>query len=405
MTILIVDDHPLNLKLLRLHLEEAEHQVLEAADGVEALQVLITHPIELVISDILMPRMDGYHLCRTVRQDKRLRHLPFIFYTATYTSESDELLAMKIGADAYVRKPASGTDLLDVMDSVLSNARNPFSISPDEPLSPDVMRDYNEVLIRKLEQKNEELERAQAAIIRTNEMLEQRVQERTYELESANAELDAFCHSAAHDLRSPLRAVNGYCQILAEDYSDRLDEEGLEYLQRIREATRKMTSLIDELLNLSLVGRHEIDHGEVNLSELALAISQDLHEQFPEPPMRVSIQPDVVVRGDAALLSIALENIMNNAWKFTSKQTSRSFEFGLVEGEPRPIVYLRDNGPGFDKGQANRLFRPFQRLHSQQEYPGTGLGLTIVQRIMNRHAGTVRAESELGEGTTIYLEW
>jgi len=397
--VLITDDNPINLKLLRAVLETDGHQVYVAADGLEALDILERDPVDAIISDILMPRMDGYLLCQAVRHDPRFGHLPFIFYTATYTSPSDENLALKLGADDYLRKPAAADDLLATLKAVSSRPRRAPEVPEAE--SEVVMREYSEALVRKLEHKNTELELAQAEIIKANEVLEERVKERTAQLEAANSELEAFSHSAAHDLRTPLRAISGYCQMLTEDLGERLDPESASYLSRIRDSTRRMNELIEELLKLSHIGRCDLNRAPVDLSELASQIAAGLREANPMLPTQFVAMPGIVVEGDKALLRIALENLLSNAWKFSCKKERPQVEFGRDE---RGVCYVRDNGAGFDSAYIDKLFGAFQRMHAQTEFPGTGLGLTIVHRIVSRHGGQIWAESAPSKGATFYFK-
>lgn len=401
MKILIADDNPMNLKLLRVVLEAEDHAVHAALDGVEALEILKREPVDAIISDILMPRMDGYRLCQAVRQSDQWRHLPYIVYTATYTSPSDEGLALKVGADAYLRKPAAVKDLLATLDKVLTTPRSETPLLGENGESQVVMKEYNEALIRKLEHKNHELERAQATIVRANEDLEDRVRERTAELQAANMELEAFSHSAAHDLRTPLRAINGHCQILLEDFSTQLGDDGLAYLHRIRSSTRNMNDLIEELLKLSRVGRGDIRKDPVNLSELVEKVSQELAHQYPDQPHEFSIAPGLFVHGDEALLRIAVENLLGNAMKFSSKKANPRIEFGTI-GEDG-TMFIRDNGAGFDPLYADKLFSAFHRMHAASEFSGTGLGLTIVYRVITRHGGEVWADGAVGEGATFFF--
>jgi len=244
-----------------------------------------------------------------------------------------------------------------------------------------------------------ELKRAEEEISGLNEIL----QRRALELEAINRELEAFSYSVSHDLRAPLRSVDGFSQALLEDYHDKLDAEGRDYLQRIRRASQYMGQLIDDLLNLSRVTRFEMHHEEVDLSALVKVIAADLKASQPDQNAEFVIEDGVVVNGDARLLRIMLENLLSNAWKFTGNHPHPVIQFGIIQYEEKRACFLRDNGAGFEMKYANKLFGPFQRLHTQAEFPGTGVGLAIVYRIVQRHGGRVWAEGEEGKGATFYF--
>jgi signal transduction histidine kinase len=224
------------------------------------------------------------------------------------------------------------------------------------------------------------------------------------ELEGANRELEAFSYSVSHDLRAPLRTIDGFSRILLEDYADRLDEEGEDYLGRVRGASKHMDTLIEDLLDLSRVSRGPLRREVIDLSAMARDIVKKLERSHPERRVKFVAQERVVAFGDANLLAVALENLLGNAWKFTSKRDEATIEFGAVpHGSGSVAYYVRDDGAGFDSRYADKLFGAFQRLHGSEEFEGTGIGLATVQRIVQRHGGTVWAESEVGEGASFFF--
>ena len=245
--------------------------------------------------------------------------------------------------------------------------------------------------------------RAEEEIYRLNDSLEMKVRERTVQLESANKELEAFAYSVSHDLRAPLRAMDGFSSALLKDYPDRLDEKGRHYLERIQEASRRMGQLINDLLSLSRVTRTEFIRQEVNLSALANEIADTLTAQVPQRIVKFDISPDLIVQGDAHMLKIVLENLLNNAFKFTGQREQAHIQVGVIEQAGERVYFVRDNGVGFDMNYIGKLFAPFQRLHSMQEFPGTGIGLVSVQRIIHRHGGRIWPEAVLGQGATFYF--
>jgi PAS domain S-box-containing protein len=260
----------------------------------------------------------------------------------------------------------------------------------------------------------EERQRAQDEVRRLNRNLERLVAERTAELEAANQELQAFAYSVSHDLRAPLRGMDGFSQALLEDYGDKLNARGKDYARRVRAASQRMGRLIDDILQLSRVTRHEMKRGAVDLSGLARAAADKLRRRDPARQVTFAIQEGVAAEGDAHLLSLALENLLSNAWKFTQEEPEARIAFGAVENaacdapqadldDDATVYYVQDNGAGFEMAYADKLFEPFQRLHSEAEFSGTGIGLATVQRIVRRHGGRVWAEGAAGKGATFYF--
>jgi light-regulated signal transduction histidine kinase (bacteriophytochrome) len=255
----------------------------------------------------------------------------------------------------------------------------------------------------------EDLSDAQAEIGALNAELEVRVDQRTAELVLANKNLEAFTYSVAHDLRSPLRALSGYSEALTEDYGDRLDDTGRWYADRIQAATERMGTLIDDLLQLAQVSRTDMNLGLVDLSAEVTAISAELHDREPDRVVRFAIGDGVRDTADRSLIRTVLQNLVENAWKFTARSEDATIEFGTTPagttgaGGTGTCYYIRDNGAGFDPAFAGKLFQPFQRLHAVAEFPGTGIGLASVQRIIERHGGRVWAEGAVGHGATFYF--
>lgn len=245
--------------------------------------------------------------------------------------------------------------------------------------------------------------RAEEELRRYQDHLEDLVKERTTRLEAINKELEAFSYSVSHDLRAPLRGIDGFSQALLDEYVDKLDVQGKDYLRRIRASCQRMAQLIDDLLSLSRVTRSKMARQRVDLSRMVRSIAEELQKAQPEREVEFTIAEGITVNGDAHLLRIALENLLGNAWKFSGKNPQARIEFGMTGHEDKPAYFVRDNGAGFDMAYVDKLFGVFQRLHSSTEFPGTGIGLAMVQHIVHRHGGRVWAEGKVGEGATFYF--
>jgi len=242
----------------------------------------------------------------------------------------------------------------------------------------------------------------------TRDMTERRqiqeaIQRKNAQLETSNRELDAFSYSVAHDLRAPLRAIDGFSLALLEDYQDHIPPQGKLYLERVRSGALRMAQLIDDLLKLARISRQQVERSQVDLTRLAEEIAVQLRDSSPDRQVRFLAAPGISVDGDRNLLRIVLENLLGNAWKFTSKKAEARVELGMKNGDGARVIYVRDNGAGFDMQYADKLFGVFQRLHRENEFSGTGVGLVTVQRIIHRHGGKIWAEAAPDEGATFYF--
>ena len=245
--------------------------------------------------------------------------------------------------------------------------------------------------------------RAEEEIRRLNQELEERVRDRTKKLEEINSELEAFSYSVSHDLRAPLRAMDGFSQRLMGEYGPQLDEQAKGYLERIRNGATRMGQLIEDLLSLSRITRLELHRGDVDVSGLVHHILRDLQQREPERKVDVSVWEGVRVDADLRLVRVALENLLGNAWKFSAKTEHPRIDFGMMQEGERKVMFVRDNGAGFDMAYADKLFGPFQRLHGVHEFPGTGIGLATVHRIVTRHGGRIWCQAQPGAGATFFF--
>ncbi len=560
---LIVDDIKENLYLLESLLKGYGYTTISANNGAEALGLALKYPPDIIISDILMPVMDGYTLCREWKKDEVLKHIPFVFYTATYTHPKDGEFAMSLGADKFIIKPQEPEVFMDLIEQVLAEFKNGKiqAARPAEESEVTMLKEYNETLIRKMEDrmlKSEEAEkkiriyanqleteiehrkqvetalkeseilfrsvvenaaegfaitdetgkiiiwnnamekltghsaniiigkyiwdvqynliseklpeenetenlrksiseflasgnapfagklmerlyehpdgtqvyieariipiktdkgfilvstadditerkRNEEKIKNMNEELEQKVFQRTAQLQATNKELESFSYSVSHDLRTPLRSIDGFSQTLYEDHFQSFDDQGKDYLRRIRSSVSTMSQLIEAMLDLAKVNRATINKERINLSDLAVSIVDELKRNDPQRTAEINIATGLEEEVDPTLIKAVFQNLFENAWKFTSRQPVTRIEFGSTAIPEGKAYFIRDNGVGFNMEYASNLFAPFQRLHKATDFQGTGIGLATVQRIIHRHNGRIWAESEVDKGATFYF--
>jgi signal transduction histidine kinase len=375
--ILLVDDQPANLLALEAMLQGLDQNLVKAESGREALKWLLTHDFAVILLDVKMPDMDGFETAAMIRERDKSRDTPIIFLTAADKTHTEAVRGYAVGAVDYLVKPV-----------VPEFVRSKVSVFVELAKKSELLRRQAEQL-RRGEQAARELAETRAELVR--------------DLEHKNQELESFSYAVSHDLRAPLRRIEGFSRAVLETQEERLDGAGRRFFERIQEASRQMAQLIDDVLHLSKVTRAELRQQEVDLSALASATLDRLRESEPERVVEVRVRPGVMVVGDGQLLRVALANLLENAWKFTAREPAARIEFGLTAVLGEPTYFVRDNGAGFDMAYADRLFVPFQRLHLVSEFPGSGIGLATVQRIIHRLGGRVWAEGLLGQGATFYF--
>jgi two-component system NtrC family sensor kinase len=380
--ILAVDDSETYLQALADELRQDHYDVVLARSGEEALELLSVQPVDCILLDLMMPGLGGLETCRRLKSVAILRDIPVVMLTAVEDRET-MIEGLGAGADDFISKSS---------DFAVLHARVVAQLRRKQ--FEDENRLFREQLLEK------ELEAAQARAER--EVAEVRAA-LVEELEQKNKELDAFSYSVAHDLRAPLRSIDGFSQALLEDYDDKLDDTGKQYLRYVRESAQQMSALIDDLLELSRVTRSELVREPLDLAVIASEVDGRLRRQNRASGPRMLVADGLSAEGDVRLLTVVFENLLGNAWKFTRKRADPTVEVGVERHDGRRAFFVRDNGAGFDMTYAGKLFGVFQRLHRADEFEGTGIGLATVQRIVHRHGGRVWAEGAVDHGATFFF--
>lgn len=412
MKFLIVDDHQDQLDALHRNLESCGHQAVEAGNGVEALAVLESESVDAVISDILMPSMDGFRLCREIRKSgKRYSRIPLIVYTATYSTSADRELAERVGADGYFLKPSPAMTLVGAVAQVLQKSDGTQAVRPGGDEESYTLERYNAALVRKLERRNTEdqealssLHVAHKRLIDMNEQLEAKASQLSGALDAANRELDSFSFSISHDLRAPLRTISGFAQLLEESAGSKLSEDDLRLVKQVIKGADQMAHLIDGLTDFARTSRAELKIAVVDLDPLVDATLAQLKGEMQHRHIEIRRTPLPKVHGDPNLLRQVMLNLLSNAVKFTGPRLHALIEIGTRGGRANEIVvFVRDNGVGFDPKYSSRLFGVFQRLHRADEFEGAGIGLAKAQRIITRHGGAIWADAATNMGATLFI--
>ena len=385
--ILTVDDDPEYLDILGGRLRKRGYDVARAVSGEEAIRVLEAQPVDCILLDRSMAGMGGIATCKRLKQEPATRDTPVIILTAT--EQRDAVIeSLSAGADDFVSK-ASGFDVLSARVQAQLRRRQ---IEREQ-------RDVRDQLLRSELEASEA--RAAKDLAETRAAMAEELVRTNIELAQANRELEAFSYSVSHDLRAPLRTISAFTHALVEDLADKLDERALDHIRRVLAASSRMSDLIEALLELGRIHRAPLSRYRVDLSALAVGVVEDLTTSEPERTVVCVIAQGVVVQADGRLVRILLDNLLNNAWKFTGKRADARIELGVERDGDELVFFIQDNGVVFDMALAGRLFMPFHRLHPEGEFPGTGIGLATVRRIVERHGGRIWAESRVGEGTKV----
>ncbi|MGH8658556.1 MAG: sensor histidine kinase, partial [Gammaproteobacteria bacterium] len=378
--ILVVDDSETYLQEIGAMLRGDGYDVVMARSGEQALEMLAVQPVDCVLLDLVMPGLSGKDTCRRIKASPVVRDVPLVMVTSV--EDRDAMIeGLAIGADDYIAKSSE-------FEVLKARVRAQIRRKQFE----DEHRRIHEELLRS------ELE---ATEVRAARQVAEAKAALVEELERKNKELESFSYSVSHDLRAPLRSIDGFSQALLADHSEALNEQGRDYLERVRASAQRMGELIDDLLLLSRVSRADLHRARVNISDIARTVAGELERKAPERKVVFALAEGLLADADSRLMRVLFDNLLGNAWKFTAKAPEPRVELGVTEREGSTVFFVRDNGAGFNMAYAEKLFSPFQRLHSEDDFPGTGIGLATVHRIIDRHGGRVWAEGAVGRGATI----
>lgn len=403
--ILAVEDSLVQAKMLQYFFDQNNINAKIFNNAYDAYNSAVENPPVLVISDIVMPGMDGYELCLKLKNNAALCNVPVILLTAL-RDPLDIVKGLQAGADNFITKPYDEHYLLSRIIYLLAN----IDISPDAEDRYKVIEiafqgNKYQINSDKKQILNLLLSVYEAAIIRNNELIvaKQQLEDINSNLKTANEQLDAFARTVSHDLRSPLTGIIGFTELTLDDYSGNLDNEVVKNLNWVLSSANKMSDLIADLLNYSRSSRAEIKYEPINFSQLAYEVIDDIKARYPENGVRFKVHENLRVIADPALMRVVLNNLLGNAVKYSSKNEHPEVTFGSTIVYGQNVFFVSDNGAGFNMEKASKLFDPFVRLHSNQEFPGTGVGLSTVKNICARHHGDIWAESEIGLGATFYF--
>ena len=380
--ILTVDDSLTYLHEVAEQLRQQGYDVVPAHSGEEALELLSVQSVDCILLDLVMPGLSGKETCRYIKGSAAWRDIPLILHTSLEGQDA-MIEGINAGADDYISK---SSDIEVLCARVRAQLRR------------KQFEDENRSIREQLLQKELEVVAANSA----RELAETRA---TFveELERKNGELEAFSYSVSHDLRAPLRSIDGFSQALLDDHAAELSAAGQDYLRRVRRSAQRMGELIDDLLLLSRVGRAELSRDSVDLSSIASAAAEELQRKDPDRQVGLRIENQLLADADGGLMRVVFDNLLGNAWKFTAKVSEARIEVGANRRDGSIDFFVRDNGAGFDMNHAESLFRPFKRLHSSSDFPGTGIGLATVYRIIDRHGGRIWADGGVDQGATFHF--
>lgn len=402
--ILVAEDSPVQAKRLQFFFEKHSINSIFCKNGAEALDQALQEKPVLIISDIMMPVMNGYEFCLKIKEVKDLEEVPVILLTSL-NNPLDIIKGLQAGADNFITKPYDEEYLLTRIRYLLANRYIRSQGAPDTGI--DIMFQGERFHINSSKKQILDLLLSvyEAAMNRNTQLIfaQQQLQKLNNDLQSANHELESFAHTVSHDLKSPLNSVLGFAELIKDEYQNVIGSEGNKYIDWIINSGKGMSELIEQLLEFSRSKKVDISPENVNISELAAKIAENLQEASYTVNYDIRIQEGMTANADPGLMKIVLQNLLSNAMKYSSKTESPEIVVAQGHENGKNYFYVQDNGVGFDMTKACNLLKPFTRLHPGKDYSGSGVGLSTVNRIIERHGGTVWFESEPGQGSTFYF--
>ena len=388
--ILIVDDNPSNLKVLYTYLKQAGFSVLVAEDGYTGMDVVKNSQPELILLDVMMPGIDGFEVCRRLKENKSDRHIPIIFLTAL-SETVNKVKGFEAGGVDYITQPTENEEVVARVKAhlMLNRLRQKLQLQNQELQSE----------IERRKQMERKLNLSRTLLQESNDSLEQTVAERTAELSDSNQDLENFAYIASHDLRQPLRKIRMCTEYLAEDYGHCFDKQAESYMTYITGSIDRMYLLIDDLLTYSRIGKQEKEAVSIDLSTIVDECIEDLSLIIEEKQATIDYHDLPTVRGNLREIRQLFQNLISNALKFTKDKPPKINITATPQGD-RWLLTVTDNGIGIDPRFSDKIFQMFQRLHQDSEYEGTGIGLAICQKVVNSHGGEIWVESKLGSGSS-----
>ncbi len=401
--VLVVEDSPVQAKKLKHFLEYNGFLVVQSSNGEEALDALEKDLPHIVVSDIIMPVMDGYELCERIKKDDRLKDIPVILLTSL-KDPMDIIKGLQAGADNFITKPYDEQYLLTRIQHLLIN-RNIRMYGGTDMEMEIVFREQKFLINSEKKQILDLLLSVyEAAIFQNDELIKTQnmLEKANEELQQANKELDSFARTVSHDLKNPIAKIMGFVEILLEDFTEGMDPNAIQYLQIIERSTDSMLQLVEDLLRMSRSSTIELKITDVDLTKIAREIIEGFRESEPDRDIEVIISEGLQCRGDEGLIRAAMLNMLGNSWKYTGKTEKPVILFGKMDEHEEQPFFISDNGAGFDMAKSHKLFRPFERMHPSTQFQGTGVGLATVKRIIERHGGRIWVEAAVDEGATFF---
>lgn len=405
--ILAIEDSLVQAKRIEYFFKKNNFNFKISTSAEHAFEEIEKEKPTLIISDIVMPGIDGYEFCSRIKENRDTKDIPVILLTSLQDS-IDIIRGLQAGADNFITKPYDEKHLLSRINHLLSNIdtqkldtdafynqpiqlkyrEEDFSITSSRKQILDLLISVYDTAV----QRNEELTEIKEKLEITNR-----------ELTQANEDLDAFAHTVSHDLKSPLTVIVGFSSAILDNAESAISQEEKEYIKYMQDSAYQMNQLIKDLLSYSLSGRVQIEQAKLNLSDIANDIIESTILRYPGNKPTISIEPNLIANADPNMIRVVLDNLLGNAVKYSSKVENPTIKFGQKEYYGKQLFYIEDNGIGFDMSKSDKLFQPFMRFNSSSDYTGTGVGLSTVKRIIEKHGGEIWAESELNKGSTFFF--